>query len=88
MIKKQQFCTFFIDGFFYGVEVGKVQEVLRPQEMTPVPLAPAVVMGLINLRGQIVPAIDLRRSAYYEYVGLLRLDIGRHRRASTLLVVL
>jgi purine-binding chemotaxis protein CheW len=61
MIKKQQFCTFFIDGFFYGVEVGKVQEVLRPQEMTPVPLAPAVVMGLINLRGQIVTAIDLRR---------------------------
>src|SRR6202049_3188542 len=61
MIKKQQFCTFFIDGFFYGIEVGKVQEVLRPQEMTGVPLAPEVVAGLINLRGQIVTAIDLRR---------------------------
>src|SRR5262249_51504349 len=61
MIDKRQFCTFFIDGFFYGIEVEKVQEILRPQAMTAVPLAPPVVMGLINLRGQIVTAIDLRR---------------------------
>jgi purine-binding chemotaxis protein CheW len=61
MIEKRQFCTFFIDGFFYGVEVEKVQEILRPQPMTPVPLAASAVMGLINLRGQIVTAIDLRR---------------------------
>ncbi len=45
---------------FFGVEVEKVQEVLRYQEMTRVPLAPSVVRGLINLRGQIVTAIDLR----------------------------
>ena len=56
-----QFCTFFLDGMFFGVEVLKVQEVLRYQEMTQVPLAPPVVSGLINLRGQIVTAIDLRR---------------------------
>jgi purine-binding chemotaxis protein CheW len=43
------------------VEVEKVQEVIRYQKMTRVPLAPAVVRGLINLRGQIVTAIDLRR---------------------------
>jgi len=43
------------------VEVKKVQEVIRYQEMTRVPLAPKVVRGLINLRGQIVTAIDLRR---------------------------
>ena len=61
MLQKQQFCTFFVDGLFYGIEVEKVQEILRYQEMTPVPLAPAVVCGLINLRGQIVTAIDLRR---------------------------
>jgi purine-binding chemotaxis protein CheW len=61
MLQKQQFCTFFVGGLFYGVEVEKVQEILRYQEMTPVPLAPAVVRGLINLRGQIVTAIDLRR---------------------------
>ena len=56
-----QYCTFFLDGHFFGVEVEKVQEVRPYQEMTHVPLAPAVLKGLINLRGQIVTAIDLRR---------------------------
>jgi purine-binding chemotaxis protein CheW len=58
---QQQFCTFFIQGLLFGVEVETVQEVIRHQDMTAVPLAPEVVAGLINLRGQIVTAIDLRR---------------------------
>lgn len=53
-------CTFFLDQLFFGIEVDKVQEIIRYQEMTRVPLAPVVVGGLINLRGQIVTAIDLR----------------------------
>ncbi len=57
----RQFATFFVDGLFFGVEVLQVQEVLRYQQMTPVPLAPTVVEGLINLRGQIVTAVDMRR---------------------------
>ncbi len=57
----KQYATFFLGDLFLGVEVLKVQEVIRYQEMTPVPLAPDVVEGLINLRGQIVTAIDLRR---------------------------
>jgi purine-binding chemotaxis protein CheW len=57
----QQFCTFLLDGSLYGVPVPQVQEVIRFQPMTPVPLAPLAVEGLINLRGQIVLAIDLRR---------------------------
>lgn len=57
----QQFCTFFLDGYLFGVPVPQVQEVIRHQPMTPVPLAPPAVEGLINLRGQIVLAIDLRR---------------------------
>jgi purine-binding chemotaxis protein CheW len=61
MNNTKQFCTFFVNGLFFGVEVLKVQEVIRYQEMTRVPLAPAMVEGLINLRGQIVTAIDLRR---------------------------
>jgi purine-binding chemotaxis protein CheW len=61
MAETRQFATFFLDELFFGVEVLKVQEVIRYQEMTRVPLAPAVVSGLINLRGQIVTAIDLRR---------------------------
>src|SRR5206468_10604632 len=51
----------YLDGLFFGVDVLTVQEVIRYQEMTRVPLAPPVVRGLINLRGQIVTAIDLRR---------------------------
>jgi purine-binding chemotaxis protein CheW len=57
----QQFCTFLLDGYLFGVPVPQVQEVIRYQPMTPVPLAPAAVQGLINLRGQIVLAIDLRQ---------------------------
>jgi purine-binding chemotaxis protein CheW len=56
----KQFCTFFLNDLFFGVEVLQVQEVLRCQPMTRVPLAPATVRGLINLRGQIVTALDLR----------------------------
>ena len=57
----QQFCTFFLKNQFFGVPVHEVQEVIRYQEMTRVPLVPAVIRGLINLRGQIVMALDLRR---------------------------
>ena len=56
----RQFATFFMKDLFFGIEVQKVQEVLRSQEMTRVPLAPGVLRGLINLRGQIVAAIDMR----------------------------
>jgi purine-binding chemotaxis protein CheW len=57
----QQFSTFFVADLFFGVDVLNVQEVLRFQQMTPVPQAPEVIEGLINLRGQIVTAIDMRR---------------------------
>ena len=55
-----QLCTFWLDGLFFGVDVAHVQDVLRYQEMTTVPRAPRAVRGLINLRGQIVTAVDLR----------------------------
>ena len=57
----RRLCTFYLDGMLFGIDVDAVQEVLRFQAMTPVPLAPRVVAGLINLRGQIVTALDLRR---------------------------
>jgi purine-binding chemotaxis protein CheW len=56
-----QLSTFFVADLFFGVDVLRVQEVLRFQQMTHVPQAPDVIEGLINLRGQIVTAIDLRR---------------------------
>lgn len=55
-----QYCTFTMDDMTFGVEVERVQEAIRFQAMTPVPLAPPVVGGLVNLRGQIVTAVDLR----------------------------
>lgn len=56
----RQLCTFRVDDMLFGVDVMNVQEVIRYQEMTIVPLATATVRGLINLRGQIVTAIDMR----------------------------
>jgi purine-binding chemotaxis protein CheW len=61
LAEDRQFCTFLLGGHYFGVDVLRVQEVIRHQEMTRVPLAPPVVRGLINLRGQIVTALDLRR---------------------------
>ena len=61
MTKTQQFCTFSLEDQFFGVPVEQVQEVIRYQEMSRVPLVPPVIRGLINLRGQIVMAVDLRR---------------------------
>lgn len=57
----RQYATFLVGGHYLGIEVLDVQEVLREQHITPVPLAPEVFAGLINLRGQIVPEIDMRR---------------------------
>jgi purine-binding chemotaxis protein CheW len=61
MAERQQFCTFFLDGLRFGVDVHQVQEIVPYHEMTRVPLAPPTVRGLLNLRGQIVTGIDLRR---------------------------
>ncbi len=61
MSTSNRICTFFLSGLYFGLEVEEVQEVLRYQEMTRVPLAPPEVDGLINLRGQIVAAVDMRR---------------------------
>lgn len=56
----RQYVTFYLDQAFLGIDVMRVQELLPPQPMTPVPLASKEIRGLINLRGNIVPAVDLR----------------------------
>jgi purine-binding chemotaxis protein CheW len=56
-----QLCGFKIMGDFYAIPVLDVQEVIKPQSLTPVPLSPQYVGGLINLRGQIVTSVSLRR---------------------------
>ena len=59
--EKKQFCTFYLEDLFFGISVLDVQEIIKFQDMTTVPLSPPVVEGLINLRGQIVTAIDMHR---------------------------
>ncbi|MGZ3650562.1 MAG: chemotaxis protein CheW [Bdellovibrionota bacterium] len=56
----RQFSTFYIADQLYGVDVMRVQEVTTALPMTRVPLAPRHVRGLINLRGQVSTAIDVR----------------------------
>lgn len=55
-----RYCTFRLADYYIGIEVMRVQEVLRAQETTSVPLTQSVVGGLMNLRGEIVTTIDLR----------------------------
>jgi purine-binding chemotaxis protein CheW len=57
----EKYVTFLVNDILFGVSVTKVQEVLRSQEITDVPLSSTAVPGVINLRGQIIPAMDLRR---------------------------
>jgi purine-binding chemotaxis protein CheW len=66
MAHTSQLCTFYLDKLLFGVELKGVQEVIRSLDMTKVPLAPEMVSGLINLRGQIVTAVDLRRQLELE----------------------
>jgi purine-binding chemotaxis protein CheW len=53
-------CTFTVDEHLLGIEIDRVLEFLRDQPVTAVPLAPPSVAGLLNLRGQIVTAVDAR----------------------------
>lgn len=54
-------CTFELGAGHYAVDASRVQEVVRGQELTRVPLAPPAIAGLINMRGALVTAVDLRR---------------------------
>ncbi|TPV97002.1 MAG: chemotaxis protein CheW [Myxococcales bacterium FL481] len=56
---RSQYCTFSVAGDLYGVPVSHVSEVLLGGELTPIPLAPPRVSGLLNLRGEVITAVDL-----------------------------
>ncbi|HEY6221195.1 MAG TPA: chemotaxis protein CheW [Candidatus Eisenbacteria bacterium] len=61
MTEDHLFCTFHLGEHLFGIEIDQVQEVIRSQEITRVPLAAPAVRGVINLRGRIIPAVDLRQ---------------------------
>ncbi len=58
---QEHLVTFFLASEEYGVDVRLVQEIIRVTEVTPVPRAPAAIKGVINLRGRIIPVVDLKR---------------------------
>jgi purine-binding chemotaxis protein CheW len=60
-MNEKQYCTFFVNDLLFGVEVLEVQEIMSQHSVEPVPLSPPTVAGLVNHRGQIVTAIDMRR---------------------------
>ncbi len=55
-----KFLTFMLSDECYGVEVLKIREIIRTQKITPVPQMPVHVKGVINLRGKVIPVVDLR----------------------------
>ena len=56
-----QMLTFSVDDVLYGVDVSQVREVKNFEGVTPVPYAPNYVKGVTNLRGEVIPVIDLRK---------------------------
>src|SRR6185503_21248116 len=57
----EHLATFFLSGEEYGVDVRLVQEIIRVTAITPVPRAPEFIKGVINLRGRIIPVVDVKR---------------------------
>jgi purine-binding chemotaxis protein CheW len=70
-----QLVTFSIGEEEFGVDILKVQEIIRTMEITKVPRAPEFVEGVINLRGKVIPIVDLRKR-----FGLETRDHDKHTR--------
>ena len=70
-----QWVTFILDGEKYGINVIQVREVLRNIEIAPVPGAPSYVLGIINLRGNVVTVLDTRAR-----FGLISVDFNEESR--------
>lgn len=62
-----QLVTFSIGDEEFGVDILRVQEIIRTMEITKVPKAPDFVEGVINLRGKVIPIVDLRRRFGLQY---------------------
>lgn len=56
-----QAACFRLAGEMYALDIRRIKEVIRPQKVTPVPKSPPFIEGVINLRGMVIPVIDLRR---------------------------
>lgn len=59
--KEGKYLTFKLGREEYGLELVRVREIIALMDITPVPLAPEYVRGVMNLRGRVIPVVDLRR---------------------------
>ena len=59
-IDEEQLVTMMVDNQLFGIPILKVQDIVEPEQITPVPCAPGAIAGVLNLRGRIVTVIDLR----------------------------
>ncbi len=76
---ERQLVVFQLAAELYGVDIARVHEIIRLPAVTRVPRAPAFVEGVINLRGKVIPVVDLRRR--------FNLPLAEHSRASRIVVV-
>ena len=60
-MEENQYVIFKLDNEEYGIDIMNVQEIIRPPKVTSLPCAPPHVLGIINLRGVIIPIIDLKQ---------------------------
>jgi len=79
LAEETQVVIFDLASEFYGVDIDDVREIIRMQTITRVPGAPSFVEGVINLRGKVVPVVDLRKR--------LRLTVGEQTKDSRIVVV-
>ena len=77
--EERQLVVFQLGAEFYGVDIARVHEIIRLQSITRVPRAPSFVEGVINLRGKVIPVVDLRRR--------FGLPTSEHTRATRTVVV-
>ncbi len=61
LVDHEEFATMFVGGLMFGIQVSVIQDILAETCIVPVPLTPDDIRGVINLRGRVVTAIDLRR---------------------------
>jgi purine-binding chemotaxis protein CheW len=77
-----QFLTFILEGEEYGIEILRVQEIKGLSQIRPIPNAPSYVKGVINLRGAVVPIIDLRsrfgmsQADYNQFTVIIVVSVG------------
>lgn len=56
-----QYVVFFLDGQRYALHLSAVERIIRAVEVTPLPKAPEIVLGIINMQGRIIPVVNIRR---------------------------